>query len=149
MWFLWNVVSRDATNHGCYTATQGVYHAYQSVAMSALRTTGILDSGANINILKDECAPFMTDVYDSGKSVGGFHGKQVRAHQDGTAFLYMFDPKRPGDGSTVSLPATTMKGDVNATLISAWHIVHKLGFVCTLSPTGFSGFTRKEKDGST
>ena len=93
----------------CYTAAQGVYHAYQSVAMSALRTTGILDSGANINILKDECAPFMTDIYDSEKSVGGFHGKQVRAHQDGTAFLYMFDPKRPGDGSTVSLPATTMK----------------------------------------
>ena len=32
--------------------------------------------------------------------------------------------------------------------IQRTYIVHKLGFVCTLSPTGFSGFTRKEKDGS-
>ena len=50
--------------------------------------------------------------------------------------MYIFDPNNPGDGHHVDVPATTMKGDANASLLSAWHMVKRMGYTLTLTPDG-------------
>lgn len=139
----WNK-NMDAMVHmgaGSKTAAR-TYHAIKGEAY--------LDSGANINIFKLENEPYLTQTTDSDYEVSGFSGNDVQANKDGTASLYIFDKQHPGDGVHIDVPATTMKGDANANLISAWIMVKQMGFSLNLSPDGKEdGFTRKEPDGST
>ena len=62
----------------------------------------------------------MTNKVASQMSVAGFSGKDLQGKSDGMANMYIFGPNHPGDGHHVDVPATTMKGDANASLLSAY-----------------------------
>ena len=139
--------NREDAPDCAYCTVGGVMHAYQAYRADG-KFEAVMDSGANINIFTDELENGLTNARQSRISVGGFTGASVRASKDGTAHMYVFDPSDPSTGKHISVPATTMKGGANSNLISAWHLVKQCGFTCTLSPTGFEGFSRKEPDGS-
>ena len=139
--------NREDAPDCAYCTVGGVMHAYQAYRADG-KFEAVMDSGANINIFTDELENGLTNARQSRISVGGFTGASVRASKDGTAHMYVFDPSDPSTGKHISVPATTMKGGANSNLISAWHLVKQCGFTCTLSPTGFEGFSREEPDGS-
>ena len=119
------------------------------VVYQAISAEAFLDSDANVSIFTLDNEPHMTDKVASKLSVTGFSGKDLEGKSDGMAKMYIFDPNNPGDGHHVDVPATTMKGDANASLLSAWHMVKRMGYTLTLTPDGKAdGFSRKESDGS-
>ena len=127
-----------------WAAADQTVHAYH-----AIRGEACLDSGANLNIFQLENEPHMSELVNSDITVSGFSGKDVNGNKDGMAKMYIFDPKHPGDGHHIDVPGTTMQGDANANLISAWLMVKRMGFTLTLTPDGKrDGFNRTESDGS-
>ena len=91
----------------------------------------------------------MSDMVNNDITVSGFSGKDVTGTKDGMVKMYIFDPQHPGDGRHIDVPGTTMQGDANANLISAWLMVKRMGFTLTLTPDGKGdGFNRTESDGS-
>ena len=129
------MVPAERGHHRYCSDSNGVIHAYQAVSAE-----GVLDSGANLHIFRSELEDSLSDLRDSTIRVGGFTGKSVRASKDGTAFMYVFDPADPTRGKHLTVPVTTMTGGANSNLVSAWDLVKRLGFTCTMAPSGFEGF---------